>query len=256
MGIVTGMSNEVYHSTSGISSTAVKSVYKKSLAHWKGEKRVQSAAFAMGTAVHALLLEEDRELVIKGPKTKKSKAFEEMQSNLKEDQVLLTEVEFNVANRIAKGALENDNCKKVLRHKERKNEVSIFIKDPRSGLTLKTRPDLYIESEKTVYDVKTTLDASPAGFSKECFRYAYDIQSAFYVYTCNLAGLDIRKFTFIACEKASPYLSHMHVVSSELMEHAMHRMHQTLDKIALASEKDEYGTGWGSFSYLGLPKWL
>ena len=96
MGIVTGMSNEVYHSTSGISSTAVKSVYKKSLAHWKGEKRVQSAAFAMGTAVHALLLEEDRELVIKGPKTKKSKAFEEMQSSLQQDQVLLTEVEYNV----------------------------------------------------------------------------------------------------------------------------------------------------------------
>ena len=64
------MSNEEYHSIDGISSSAVKAVYKKSLAHWKGQKIVQSAAFAMGNAVHANLLEKDKNLVIKGPKTK------------------------------------------------------------------------------------------------------------------------------------------------------------------------------------------
>ena len=68
------MSNEEYHSIDGISSSAVKAVYKKSLAHWKGQKIFNSAAFAMGNAVHANLLEADKNLVIKGPKTKASKA--------------------------------------------------------------------------------------------------------------------------------------------------------------------------------------
>ena len=75
MGVIKDMSNERYHSMNGISSSTVKTVYKKSLAHWKGQKHKNSTAFNLGTAVHALLLEENRDLVVKGPKTKTSKAF-------------------------------------------------------------------------------------------------------------------------------------------------------------------------------------
>ena len=255
MGIIEGMYNEVYHETAGISSSAVKAVYKKSLAHWKGEKRSQTAAFTMGTAIHSLLLEEDRDLVVKGPKTKASAAFKTMKEDLLEDQVLLTEVEYNVAHRVAKGALDNPTCKAALRHKDRRNEVSIFAKDPRSGLVLKTRPDLMIESEQTVYDVKSTQDASPQGFASECSKYAYFIQGAFYVYVCKLAGLDIKEFNFIACEKTAPYVSHMHVLGPEAMEWATEHMHKTLAVMALANVKEEFGTGWGDYSILEKPRW-
>ena len=59
----------------GISSVLLRQCIKKSLAHWKGQKTVQSAAFAMGNAVHANLLEGEKNLVIKGPKTKTSAAL-------------------------------------------------------------------------------------------------------------------------------------------------------------------------------------
>ena len=48
----------------------------------------------------------------------------------------------------------------------------------------------------------------------------------------------------------------MHVVGPELLDHATERMHRTLDKIAVANDNEEFGTGWGSFSILELPKWL
>lgn len=147
MGIIENMSNEEYHSQNGISSTAVKSVFKKSLAHWKGEKRRQTAAFSMGSAVHALLLEKDRDLVVKGPKTRKSKGFTELEENAGPDQIVLTEVEYHVAHRMATETLKNPVCEKSLRHKDRQNEVSIFAECERTGLVLKTRPDLYIPSE-------------------------------------------------------------------------------------------------------------
>jgi len=258
MGLVTGMSNEVYHAQAGISSTAVKTVYKKSLAHWKGEKRTNSAAFAVGSAVHAHLLEVERDLVIKGPKTRRSKAFTEMEEGLQEDQILLTEVEYHVSNRIAKGALDNPTCRAVLQHPDRQNEVSIFTECERTGLKLKTRPDCMITSEKSVYDVKTTVDASPSpsGFSRECQKYGYDIQGAFYLYTCQMAKIDVNEFAFIACEKAAPYVSHMHVIGPELMASATERMHKTLAIIANANEQEDFGTSWGDYSILELPKWL
>ena len=251
------ISNEDYHSRDGISSSAVKSVFKKSLAHWKGEKRnANNAAFAMGNAVHANLLEKDRNLVIKGPKTKTSVAFKDMKEKLTEDQVLLTEVEFNVANCITRGALDNPVCAAALNHKDRLNEVSIFVEDPISGLTLKTRPDLMIEAEGTVYDVKTTQDASPRGFLNECVKYGYFLQGAHYVYTCKLAGFDVSKFSFIACEKSAPYLSHLHVMGSDIMSWAMVELHKTLAVIARAEKDVDYGTGWGNYTVIEKPAWL
>lgn len=256
MGVIHGMANWRYHEQNGISSTAVKTVYKKSLAHWKGERRKSSAAFNLGNAVHALLLEEDKDLVVKGPKTKASKAFKELEETLSDDQVLLTEVEYNVAHRMARSALENKDCADMLRHKERANEVSIFVKCPRTGLELKTRPDLMISSEGSVVDVKTTIDASPRGFSKEVFKYSYDLQASFYLYVCQLGGFDVKEFSFIAIEKSAPYVAHTHVVGPELMANATERMHHTLDIIANAEKEENFNTGWGSYTLLELPKWL
>lgn len=258
MPVITNMSNEVYHATAGISSSAVKAVYKKSLAHWKGEKiNPNNPNFAMGTAVHALLLEPERNLVVKGPKTKTSVAFKEMKESLTDDQVLLTEVEYHVANRIAQGALANPNCAKALQHPDRVNEISIIEKCPITSLTLKTRPDLMIESQQTVYDVKTTQDASPRGFGvTECVKYGYFLQGAHYVYVCSLAGYDIREFSFIACEKKAPYLSHLHVMGPEVMEWATAELHKTLEIIARATDAKDYGTGWGDYTILEKPKWL
>ena len=256
MGVIKDMSNERYHSMNGISSSTVKTVYKKSLAHWKGQKHKNSTAFNLGTAVHALLLEEHRDLVVKGPKTKTSKAFKELEETLVEDQVLLNEVEYHMAHRMAKSALDHPECNKVLRHKDRMNEVSIFAKCKRTGLELKTRPDLMIAEDGAVYDVKTTVDASPVGFSKECFKYAYDIQAAFYKYVIELAGFNVNSFSFITCEKSSPYVAHMHVITPELMESATQRMHDTIDQIAFADQSLDYGTGWGSYTFIELPKWL
>ena len=255
MGIIRDMSNEIYHSTHGISSTAVKIVAKKSCAHWKGEKRKQTTAFSMGSAVHALLLEEDRDLVIKGPKTRRSKTFDELQDNAGPDQVVLTEVEYHVAHRMAQETLKNEVCKKSLRHKDRQNEVSIFAECERTGLVIKTRPDLYIPSEGAVYDVKTTQDASPSGFASECWKYSYDIQAAFYLYVCKMAGIEVNTFKFIAVEKSAPYSSHMHIVSPGLLANATERMHKTLAVIKEATDKQDFSTGWGDYSILELPKW-
>lgn len=255
MGILLEESNEKYHSKDGISSTAVKTVYKSTVAHWKGQKRKNSAAFNMGSAVHANLLQPADNLVVKGPKTKKSKAFVEMEEGLGPDQILLTEVEFNVANCITKGVMDNPAAKKILEHPDRLNEASIYAKCPRTGLMIKCKPDTF--SDGIIWDVKTTQTASPSGFAREVQAWNYDLQGSFYLYVCSLLPeIEAKQFGFIAVEKAAPYVSHLHIIGPELMASATERMYRTLDIIAAAEHNQDFGTGWGECSTLELPKWL
>ena len=46
-----------------ISSSDVKTVLSKSLLHWAGQERKESIAFDIGKAVHALILEPEKDLV-------------------------------------------------------------------------------------------------------------------------------------------------------------------------------------------------
>jgi len=254
VGVIENMTNEDYHATADISSTTVKTVWKKSLAHWKGQKFTSTAALLIGSALHGILLEPHREIAIKGPKTRRSKAYTEMERDLGPDQVLLTEGEWYMVRAMAKSAMANPAFRKVLEHPDRQNEVSIFVECPSTGLGLKTRFDCRVK--EVIYDVKSTIDSSPDGFSKECWKYAYPLQAAFYLYVCKLAQIDVEEFSFLAIEKTAPYVAHQHVVGPELMEWAHEQVLATLRRIADAKQLDDYGTGWGDFTLLEKPKWL
>ena len=250
-GIVYDMSNAEYHKQVGYPSSAIKTVCKQSLAHYMAQKPLgDSPAFALGSAVHATLLEPDRDLVFKGPKTRVSKMYKDMYANKKDDEVVLTEVEYHVHNKMCRSALDNEVCNSILTDERRVCEASIFTNDPYSGLNLKTRPDLYIPETGQIFDIKTTIDASPKGFAEQVGKYAYHVQAAFYLYTCKLAGLEAKEFSFIAIEKTSPYIAHLHKVSPELMMKSLETVKETLVEIAEANLTGEYDTGWGDYSTL------
>jgi|TARA_R110002020_G_scaffold14096_1_gene50213 hypothetical protein len=252
-GIVYDMSNEEYHKRVGYSSSAIKTVCKQSLAHYMAQKPLgDSPAFALGSAVHATLLEPDRDLVIKGPKTRTSKMFKDLYKNRKDDEVVLTEVEYYVHNKMCQSALDNTTCSKILKDKRRVTESSIFVVDKDTGLNLKTRPDLYIPETGEIFDIKTTVDASPTGFAAQVKKYAYHIQAAFYVHTCNMAGLKAKNFSFIAVEKSTPYIAHLHKVSPELLKASIKTVKETLESIAEANAKGVFDTGWGEHSTLKI----
>lgn len=71
------LSNAEYHAMDAISSSDVKMVHSKSLAHWKAKVYKSSVAFDLGTAVHALCLEAEKNLVMRGPETRRGKAWSE-----------------------------------------------------------------------------------------------------------------------------------------------------------------------------------
>jgi hypothetical protein len=71
-----------------------------------------------------------------------------------------------------------------------------------NGAFIKGRPDLITEinGEKVVIDLKTTQEASPESFSRDCFNFKYFLQAAFYM---ELTGA--KRFILVAVEKEAPY---------------------------------------------------
>ena len=69
--MIRSLSNAEYHARPEISSSDVKLVAAKSVAHWKGKVWKDIVTFALGSAVHALVLEPNKNLVVRGPEDRR-----------------------------------------------------------------------------------------------------------------------------------------------------------------------------------------
>ena len=251
--IINDMTNADYHAHEGISSTAVKTVFKSSLAHWKGAVRKENPAFDLGSAVHALVLEPHRNLVVRGPVDRRGSKWKDKQAELTADQVLLPEAEFDVARQMADNILAHPSAAGYFGD-GMVAEQSIFADCPDTGLLLKCRPDAL--SHNVIVDIKTTVDASPSGFDKQVWQYGYGIQDAFYRRVCSLAGLDVDDFIFVAVEKQPPYVVAVHVLSDEYINWADMVVTDTLQRIKYAQENNKFLTGWPETNVIHPPRWL
>lgn len=86
-------------------------------------------------------------------------------------------------------------------------QVSIFWTDPYTGLKLKTRPDVCKAKKNVLVNVKTTLDGSPAGFSRDLAKYDYPIQACIEIDGCVQSGFmdSVDNYFWLVLEKTPPY---------------------------------------------------
>lgn len=85
-------------------------------------------------------------------------------------------------------------------------EKTIFFDEPETGAKCKCRPDWMATDARLIVDLKTSKDASPAGFGRSAWAYRYDVQAAFYFDGVMYAtGMGYDGFVFIAAEKERPY---------------------------------------------------
>ena len=253
------LSNEQYHAHKAISSSAVKMVHSKSLLHWKKNVYKDSAAFALGTAVHSELLEPDKNAVLCGPDTRRGKAWAMARTQAElEDKTLLIKEDYDACQGMVQSVLSNTEAYSLLKHSKALKEVSVFSKDPLTGLELKARPDLFIPEEGILLDVKTTRDASPknGGFERQFFSLGYHVQAAFYTHVLELEGYEIKEFIFLAVEKEPPYAVQMHYLHPEVLKFGMLQVRDVLGQMKDVEGKDVDSTGWPARNNILLPKWM
>ena len=102
-------------------------------------------------------------------------------------------------------AIKNDPYASALINGE--VEKSYYWTDELTGIDVKCRPDVRIMlgDRPLLVDLKSTNDASTDNFSKECIKFGYDFQSAFYKEGADAFYSTEHGFCFIAVEKTPPY---------------------------------------------------
>jgi len=245
--LITTETNEQYHANDAIGSTSVKSVALNSVAHWFGTEVKSSPAMAFGSAVHANFLEPEKNLVHRGPETRRGKAWTELEEGMGPDEILLPVAEYHRAEKATQALRDNMQVEELWSMVGWQIERSIYVTCPETGLDLKCKPDGFNERLRTLIDVKTCQTAAPAAWQSQYgpfFKFGYHIQMAFYMYVCGILKLKMDTANIFAVESNAPHAVQCFDISQDTLRHGHAIMLDTLKLIAEAKEAGEYTTGW------------
>jgi len=245
-GLTKGISNAEYHGGSELSRSTASSLLSTSPAkvRWERENpRPSSSALVMGGCFHSMVLEPeclDVEYAIKppdidgkSPLTKYYKeTFAEMQAERPDAQWLKPD-EWKTCLGMADAVLSNPVYTHYASDIDAIAEGTGYF--DYNGAKCKVRPDLYT-SDGTIIDLKSTQDASEAGFRKSVRNFKYDFQTAWYMEAMRALGLPARQFIFVCVEKSPPYLTATYTLTASEIDRQKPRMQKACEIWATCME--------------------
>ena len=251
------MSNAEYHATDAISSSDVKAVFGKSLAHWKHRAAFKpTIAMSIGTAVHDFCL-EDGENTVRGGADRRGKqwsdAFAEAEAH---GHLLLTAGDYDLARNVADSVMFHPVGAKMA-GPDTVNEASFFAKCKLTGLDIKCRPDSYDEKSRVIFDIKTCQSSAPKDVEADIRKYNYALQASYYMYVMQNAGYKADRFCFVFVEKTAPYAVNVCELTKEYIEWADAMMHKALADIKQANDTQVWDSGYSiGINAVDIPPWL
>lgn len=210
-GIIPGIPIEEYHRHASVSKSQLDQ-FAKSPAHYLASlttPRKETPAMRIGSIFHGMVLEPERVKVAVAPvcdkRTKDGKATWAAFCAEHAGAEIVTADEGEMLNGMAESIRKHPAASPLLSGPGIV-EGSTFWFDERSGELCRCRPDKYRQDLGIIVDLKTTEDASPEGFARSIWKYAYHRQAALYMDGVEAATGDIIKgFVFVAVEKSAPY---------------------------------------------------
>lgn len=209
-----------------------------------------SPAMLLGSVVHMLILEPEKfddTYAVAPEVNKRTKAGKEELAKFSENlgagiQVIDASV-LQEAQKIAEKAKENSVVQKIL---ESASAFEMYVGDEINGVEFKGYADLM--SRNYVYDLKTTQDASPAGFQRAAANLDYHLQATIYR---ELTGLPFR---WIAVETSAPYNVQVYEQDEESYERSRVRLKHLVERFkAWDGEPESYTRD--NILPLSLPAW-
>nr|DAQ54379.1 MAG TPA: Exodeoxyribonuclease 8 [Caudoviricetes sp.] len=243
-----------YHAHPAVSKSLLDRMAKSPLharAYLDGAIEPATPAMLFGTALHTAVLEPARYAaeyaVFEGDRrTKDGKAtYEKLIASGKS---IISAADADVISAMVSSILQHPVAAKLLT--EGVVEHSVFWTHPRTGLECKARPDYWRQNHGMVVDLKTTEDASPAGFARSIAAYRYHVQAAHY-----LDGTMAARFVFIAIEKKAPYAVGVYELDPASLTAGASLRARDIEQYASCVEFNAWPGYSPEIQTIALPKW-
>ena len=228
-----------YASIEGAHYSTLKELDDRSPRHFaylEEHGREEASHFAIGSATHLAVLEPKKfpdkvEVWEKRNGKRTGRAWDAFEAAAKaKDRIILTEDEHEEVLALSRAVRASPQARKYL-ELGGEAEVAVEWTDAETGIKCKARLDWICGLG--IVDLKTTRDASPEGFSKECARYGYHKQAGFYVdgYAQSHVGLEL-PFSIIAVEKVPPFVVQVYRIGGDVLELGRDIMRASLKRLA------------------------
>ena len=246
------ISNEEYHSSPGLSRSALMQFKKSPYHYWhsylKPDKTRQtpSEAMVLGELVHTLVLEplsfQDRYIMTEhiDRRTKAGKEhYASVLENAKEKGVTVINSDLYARAYEMRQSLQNNpEINSVLSKQELNIEKSIYFKDERADVLCKARPDGF--NCNFALDLKTSRDASYNAFQRQAVSSGYYLQAGMIKIALKSIGCDIDNFIFIVVENREPYATATYIMHQEALEYGMNQFYELVANYKLCSEMNRW----------------
>lgn len=261
---------EVYHADRGetptLSSTIARLLISRTPAHAKaahprlspGAPRKDTDAMDMGTAVHQLLLRDDRVDVLEFDSFRTNDAKAARDQSRDNGRIPMLRHKWDEAQDIANAVREQIQALGLDPVPFTEGTAEHVIRWEERGVQCRAMLDWLRDDLQTIDDLKTTSDASPRGFQRKVWTLRYDIQAAFYLraVAVYLFGRDVirPRFRWVAVETEYPYLVTIHEMSKAASENADARVDQAIDLWARCLAEDDW-PGYREYGEIGPVPW-
>lgn len=219
-GIYPGVSEAIYFSIDAVNASTLKLMRRTPMhaRHESLDPRDETAAQRAGTMNHCAVLEPARfantyipplmDPDTEKPLPKRSNLQKAQWEQYRQDnsgKVIIEPADYKYAEDMQAAAWANPVWKEILTG-EGHNEVVIIWIDPSTGLKCKARIDRLTTYKgwTVAADLKTTKDASPFWFARDCHTYGYHISAAHYLNGLEVLAPMERKHIILALEKKQP----------------------------------------------------
>lgn len=226
-GLVYGLPEVEYHAPKDeLSSTGAK-LLLESPAKFKhqviGGNRVHRASYDLGTAVHTRVLGvgeqfityPEEHLTKSGNASTSIKTISWANEQRASGKVILSPADATVSAAMAEAVLTHPLAKKLF-EREGHSEVSVF--DDSYDIKRRGRFDYLPDEGGIAVDLKTTMDASPAGFARSAGKFKYHVQRGHYLDILKRSTGRELDMLFVTVEKEAPYLVAVHKLNDQFAE--------------------------------------
>ena len=267
-GIYKGLSDSDYRAGGGLTSTLLRKFMKAPrvaravLEGEFGDEPEPSEVLKTGLLCHAMVLEPETvngrfAVMPEGLKrtTKEGKAtYQALCDEVGDTGVVVKNDQWVTACGVRDSVLAHPLASRYLACGD--PELSVFVRDPETGLLLCCRCDWLCPYPCVVVDLKSCMTADLYGFSRDAIKHGYHVQAAHYIEVCRLAGIKAKDFLFIAAEKEVPYLCRLFRLSPVLLDYSRQLWRDAVNNY---SESQQTGVWPGydtGISDIALPRYL